>query len=180
MDTKNKSKNKNELMEGCGAEGNVATPAGCAETVLDSGSASSRGSKPGPKSSKGLIKGISNQEGLDPLPQRVKRKDNSPLLGAGKSIAPDKRRKQKQWKRLVVSDRDSGSELDSGEETARSSESALEKTAERAKRVARREEVIEAREQKEREVEENRPPSPELGAGHGVPQETWHRLAGRH
>lgn len=110
--------------------------------------------------------GKPNQESFFTPPSGMKkRKDVSPLLGAGKSIAPDKRRKKKKWKRLEISDRDLGSEIESDLDKGitQVSETASDSSAARAKRAAKREERAGSCERKEQELEANRPVSPELG-----------------
>jgi len=103
-----KNKNlKGELDENRIADETGETLTGRGGTVSDSGSATSgKSTRLGPKLSKVQDK-ISKpcQERLtSPTLGTKKRKDASPLLGAGKSIAPDKRRK-KASRRLQVTDR---------------------------------------------------------------------------
>lgn len=88
----------------------------------------------------------------------AKRKDVSPLLASG----DDKRRRRKPWRRPANTDRDSGSESKSDVEPIVLDEPISKPKEDRATRVARREEKNKAIEQKERESEENRLPSPEL------------------
>lgn len=114
-------------------------------TISDSGSTtSSKSSRPGPKSPKiqDKVGKPSQERSTTLLSGTKKRKDASPLLDAGKSIAPDKRRRKKTWKRPQVSDRNSGSEidLDSDKGIISVSETASDSSAARAKRVAKREE----------------------------------------
>lgn len=86
------------------------------------------------------------------------------MLDAGKSIAPDKRRKKKAWKRLQISDCDSGSEVEvaSDEDAVIMGETISDISVDRSKRAAKREERSIATELKERELVKSKSVSPDL------------------
>lgn len=127
-------------------------------SVADSVSGSS---KPGPKSSK-VKKSSVEPDDVGSSIKGGKRKDISLLLGTGKSIAPDKRRRCKVVKYPVESDRDSGSEGVSDPEFTMSSGSTSGCKEGRAARLVKRAAVIETEEQRSRKREECRPASPVL------------------
>jgi len=161
------SSNDNKREEEVSAvEGTVEISTDGGGAVSDSGSTTDRSSRPGPGSSKGHdeVKKPTQEDLTTRAVGTKKRKKVSPLLGAGKSIAPDKRRKKKVWKRPQISDRDSGSEVElaSDEDVVLMSENMSDSSVDRSKRAAKREERSIAAELKERELEISKPVSPDL------------------
>lgn len=138
--TKNKIKSRKEKK---GENETVDESATGEESLSDLGSTDSRSSRPGPKSSKtGGTRGESEHGEDDVRPQGAKRKEVSPLTKDSGNMTSEKRRKCKPWRRLVDSDRDSGSEEEVEVLDEQPSKFTLNLREGRTTRAARREKVV--------------------------------------